>query len=102
MPIVDGPVKSARKDEVPDKLRKDDPFRESGYEDTRHRKDEMNEMDEAVEDVAETTELAVSYQKPLSLDWALDHVDPKSRFCLGYCTPPKPLSSNALTHRSLK
>ncbi|KAJ4018380.1 hypothetical protein NW752_005495 [Fusarium irregulare] len=81
VPIVDGPVKSAKKDDVPDKQRKDDPFRKSGYEDTSHPEDEI---DETVEDITETTELAVSCQKPISVDWGLDHVDPKSRFCLGY------------------
>ena len=88
VPIVDGPVsKSAKKNDAFDKRRKDDPFRESGYEGTSHREDEM---DDTVDDISETTELAVTYQKPLSVDWGLDHVDPKSRFCLGYCTSPTP------------
>ena len=99
VPIVDGSVKSAKKDDVSDKRQKHDPFRESGYEDRRQHEDEDGET---VEDVAETTELAVSYQKPLSVDWGLDHVDPKSRFCLGYCTSPTPPSSHPLTNHSLK
>jgi hypothetical protein len=41
-------------------------------------------VDETVEDVVETRELAVSHHEPLSVIWGLDHVDPKSRFCLGY------------------
>ena len=100
MPIVDGPEsKSAKKDDAPEKRRKDDLFRKSGYQDTRHPEDEI---DETVEDITETTELAVSYQKSVSVDWGLDHVDPKSRFCLGYCTSTKPFSSHHLTDHSLK
>ncbi|KAH7198747.1 uncharacterized protein B0J16DRAFT_45236 [Fusarium flagelliforme] len=69
-----------------------DPFRQSGYEYTTQEYDTTldydtaldYEVDETVEDVVETRDLAVSYHEPLSVIWGLDHVDPKSRFCLGY------------------
>lgn len=127
MPVIDGPVKKAPKKNDASTASKGkrqiaDPFRESGYEDTTlnydttldhdmtleydtaqdHGTVQDYEADETVEDVVETTELAISYHEPMSIIWGLDHVDPKSRFCLGYCTSPKPSYSHILTNYSLE
>jgi len=127
VPIIDGPVKkTAKKNEAAaaskGKRQITDPLRESGYEDTTlnydttldhdmtleydttqdHGTVQDYEADETVEDVVETTELAISYHEPMSIIWGLDHVDSKSRFCLGYCMSTKPPSSPPLTSHSFK
>ncbi|KAF5662540.1 acriflavine sensitivity control acr-2 [Fusarium heterosporum] len=63
------------------KGRKHDPFRPSGYEIA---KKPTVEVDKTVEEMPETQHLMVAKHVPISIDWGLDHVDPKSRFCLGY------------------
>ncbi|KAF4447146.1 Acriflavine sensitivity control protein acr-2 [Fusarium austroafricanum] len=63
------------------KGRKNDPFRPSGYEKVD---ENTNEPDATVEEDPEIQDLVVSEHVPLAIDWGLDHVDPKSRFCLGY------------------
>ncbi|KAF5002360.1 hypothetical protein FGRMN_371 [Fusarium graminum] len=63
------------------KGRKHDPFRPSGYEIT---KEPTVEVDNTVEEISESQHLMVAKHVPISIDRGLDHVDPKSRFCLGY------------------
>ncbi|WXC56560.1 hypothetical protein SNK03_002493 [Fusarium graminearum] len=84
-PIVDIPVtQSSKQDDATtaiSKHQRDDPFRESGYE--RIAKSSVP-TDEIADDTTETTALVVPDNRPISIHWGLDHVDPKSRFCLGY------------------
>ncbi|QPC67777.1 hypothetical protein HYE67_010008 [Fusarium culmorum] len=84
-PVVDIPVTQSSKQEdattAINKHQRDDPFRESGYE--RIAKSSVP-TDEIADDTAETTALVVPDNRPISIHWGLDHVDPKSRFCLGY------------------
>ncbi|QPC76654.1 hypothetical protein HYE68_007406 [Fusarium pseudograminearum] len=84
-PVVDIPVTQSTKgnDAITtiNSHQRDDPFRESGYE--RIAKSSV-QTDEIVDDATDTTALVVSDNRPISIHWGLDHVDPKSRFCLGY------------------
>ncbi|KAH7004349.1 hypothetical protein EDB82DRAFT_471109 [Fusarium venenatum] len=84
-PIVDIPVtKSPKQKQAISTItrhQRDDPFRTSGYEKVNQ---SSLQTDEIVEDTAQTQDLVASSHKPLSIDWGLDHIDPKSRFCLGY------------------
>lgn len=91
MPVIDGPVVKLAKTKddastAPFNKQRNDPSRKSGYEETR---DCELDMDEITEDTATRKDLVLSNHKPLSIDWGLDHVDPQSRFCLGYCKLPR-------------
>ncbi|GKU21048.1 unnamed protein product [Fusarium langsethiae] len=83
--VVDVPISTSPKEKQTittiNKHQRDDPFRKSGYEKIANSSVQVNEM---AEDTPEVRALAMSKQKPLSIHWGLDHVDPKSRFCLGY------------------
>ncbi|KAF5577157.1 trehalase [Fusarium pseudocircinatum] len=61
--------------------RQNDPFRASGYETVE---EHPVEIDTTTEEEKDIQDLVVSNHVPISIDWGLDHVDPKSRFCLGY------------------
>ncbi|KAL6921021.1 hypothetical protein FSHL1_004994 [Fusarium sambucinum] len=84
-PIVDTPVtkSSKQKQAIPTITthQRDDPFRTSGYEKVNR---SPLQTDEIVEDATQTQDLVASNHKSLSIDWGLDHIDTKSRFCLGY------------------
>lgn len=102
-PVVDIPVtQSSKQDDATtaiSKHQRDDPFRESGYE--RIAKSSVP-TDEIADDTTETTTLVVPDNRPISIHWGLDHVDPKSRFCLGYCMSARPDFLNTLTCYSLQ
>jgi hypothetical protein len=104
LPLVDGVVsKSTKRDDASTtpihKRQRDDPFRESGYERLSKSPAATHEI---VEDSTDSNALVVSHHKPLAIYWGLDHVDPKSRFCLGYCMSITPPLSNHLTSYSLQ
>ncbi|KAJ4258730.1 hypothetical protein NW762_007816 [Fusarium torreyae] len=78
---VSTPVKSKRK--------RNDVFRASGYEKVEQRTVESDETteqetEEDTEQDTTPTELVVSNHSPILIDWSLDHIDSKSRFCLQY------------------
>ncbi|KAF5687529.1 trehalase [Fusarium denticulatum] len=82
LPIIDGveanPTETASTS-VSSCKRQNDPFRASGYETAEQH---PVEIDTATEEEHEIQDLVVSNHVPISIDWGLDHVDPKSRFCL--------------------
>ncbi|RGP71278.1 acriflavine sensitivity control acr-2 [Fusarium sporotrichioides] len=84
-PVVDIPISTSSKQKQTttaiNKHQRDDPFRESGYEKIANSSVQVNEM---AEDTTKVRPLTMSKQKLLSIHPGLDHVDPKSRFCLGY------------------
>ncbi|CZR38317.1 uncharacterized protein FPRO_06492 [Fusarium proliferatum ET1] len=84
LPIIDGveanSVRTASAS-VSSCKRQNDPFRASGYETVEQY---PVEIDNTTEEEHEIQDLVVSNHVPISIDWGLDHVDPKSRFCLGY------------------
>ncbi|KAK2677749.1 Carnosine N-methyltransferase [Fusarium oxysporum f. sp. vasinfectum] len=82
LPVVDGlEIKSTDTTSVSNCKRRNDPFRASGYESFEQL---SVEVDKTTEEEHGIQELVVSNHAPVSIDWGLDHVDPKSRFCLGY------------------
>ncbi|KAF5716079.1 trehalase [Fusarium mundagurra] len=84
LPIIDGVETHSAKTasaSVSSCKRQNDPFRASGYETVEQY---PVEIDTTAEEEHEIKDLVVSNQVPISIDWGLDHVDPKSRFCLGY------------------
>ncbi|RBA20962.1 hypothetical protein FPRO05_08409 [Fusarium proliferatum] len=84
LPIIDGveanSVRTASAS-VSSCKRQNDPFRASGYETVEQY---PVQIDNTTEEEHEIQDLVVSNHVPISIDWGLDHVDPKSRFCLGY------------------
>ncbi|KAF5568494.1 trehalase [Fusarium phyllophilum] len=84
LPIIDGIEASSTETalaSVSSCKRQNDPFRASGYETVEQY---PVEIDTTAEEEHEIQDLVVSNHVPISIDWGLDHVDPKSRFCLGY------------------
>ncbi|KAL9573102.1 hypothetical protein ACKAV7_002787 [Fusarium commune] len=82
VPIADGlEVRSTETTPASSCKRRNDPFRASGYETLEQ---PSFEVDTTTEPEHEIKDLVVSNHVPVSIDWGLDHVDPKSRFCLGY------------------
>ncbi|KAF4340510.1 trehalase [Fusarium beomiforme] len=83
LPIVDGPGTNSSPETLSTSSgkRKNDPFRPSGYENIEQFAVQPETTTEEDNDIEE---LVVSNNSSVSIDWGLDHVDPKSRFCLGY------------------
>lgn len=85
LPIIDGVEANTAETasaSVSSCKRQNDPFRASGYETVEQY---PVEIDNTTEEEHGIQDLVVSSHVPISIDWGLDHVDPKSRFCLGYC-----------------
>ncbi|CAJ0551264.1 Ff.00g111940.m01.CDS01 [Fusarium sp. VM40] len=86
LPIVDGVASKVSNELEPTcsavvKGKRNDPFRASGYE---TQKQVTVEANEPTEEDRQTKELVIPNHEQIFVHWGLDHVDSKSRFCLGY------------------
>jgi hypothetical protein len=87
LPIIDGVASKHSKELQPicsaiGMGKRNDPFRASGYETPTQVTVEANKP---VKEDRQTEELVNPNQEQNFVHWGLDHVDSKSRFCLGYC-----------------